>query len=125
MSGSDAIQSLIEAHERRIQALLDADTRVLAEVVSEELTYVSSTGTLMTRPEVFAAFEAGTMQIQRMECDAVSTRLYGDTGIVLYEADTRMRNGDQVIEGMTRSTTVYVRERGNWRMVAQHQSRLE
>lgn len=125
MSADEPTRSLLAAHERRIQALLDADTAVLAEVVSEDLTYVSSTGVVMNRPEVFAAFEAGTMQIERMDCGSVSSRLYGDTGIVLYEADTRMRNGDQVIEGMTRSTTVYVRQGDGWRMVAQHQSRIE
>ena len=122
---NDDHQSLVAAHESRIRALLDADTDALAKVVSEELTFVSATGSIMTRPEVVAAFQAGTMRIERMDCSEISTRIYGDTGVLLYRADGRSVIGDEVHEGITRSTTVYVRTDGNWKMVAQHQSRIE
>ena len=118
-------QSLEQAHEQRIRALLEADTAALAEVVGEDLTFVSSSGQVMSRAEVVAAFEAGTMRIERMDCTDVSTRIYGDTGIVLYQADTKMIHGDDTVEGLTRSTTIYVRRDGGWQMVAQHQSRVE
>ncbi len=118
-------EALKAAHERRIQALLDADTEVLAGVVSEDLTFVSSSGAVMTRPEVLASFRAGTMRIERMDCREVSTRIYGDTGVLLYTADGRSRFGEQVVEGLTRNTTVYVKCEGDWKMVAQHQSRIE
>ena len=122
---NDDHQSLVIAHERRIEALLNADTEALAEVVSEDLTFVSAAGAVMTRPEVVASFQAGTMRIERMDCSDISTRIYGDTGVLLYRADGRSVVGGEVHEGITRSTTVYVREGGNWKMVAQHQSRIE
>ena len=109
----------------RIRALLDADTAALAEVVSEDLTFVSATGAITTRPEVITAFRDGTMSIDRMDCSEITTRIYGDTGILMYRADGRTRHHDQVFEGLSRSTTVYVRQGGGWKMVAQHQSRIE
>lgn len=118
-------EALKAAHEQRIQALLDADTDALARVVSEDLTFVSSSGAVMTRPEVVASFKAGTMRIERMDCRNISTRIYGDTGVLLYTADGRSRFKEHVVEGLTRNTTVYVRFEGAWKMVAQHQSRIE
>ena len=124
MSNADH-ESLKAAHEQRIAALLAADTDALARVVSEELTFVSSSGGVMTRPEVVASFRAGTMRIERMDCSEISTRIYGDTGVLVYTADGRSRFGDTVTEGLSRNTTVYVRFDGQWKMVAQHQSRIE
>lgn len=118
-------QSLTEAHERRMKALLDADTTALAEVVSEDMNFVSPTGTILTRPEVVAAFEAGTMRIERMDCSEISIRIYGDMGILMYRAMAKTRMGDTVLEGDTRSTSVYVRNGDSWKMVSQHQSRVE
>lgn len=121
----DRHESLVAAHHTRIRALLDGDLDALSNVVGEDLVYVSSFGTMQTRPEVFAAFRSGTMKIDRMDTSDISTRIYGDIGILIYKADTKMINGSVTVEGMTRSTTVYARRDGGWQMVSQHQSRVE
>ena len=117
--------SLIAAHHTRLNALLDGDLQLLATVVGEDLRFVSAYGKVLTRPDVFTAFESGTMRIERMDSSDIETRLYGDVGILIYKADTKTIDGDMVIEGMTRSTTIYVRRDGGWQMVSQHQSRIE
>jgi hypothetical protein len=117
--------SLIAAHHTRLQALLDGDLETLATVVGEDLRFVSAFGKVQTRPDVFAAFESGTLKIERMNSSDIGTRLYGDIGILIYKADTRTIDGDTVIEGMTRSTTVYAFRDGGWQLISQHQSRIE
>lgn len=117
--------SLIAAHHTRLKALLDGDLQLLATVVSEDLRFVSAYGKVQTRPDVFTAFESGTLKIERMDSSDFETRFYGDVGILIYKADTKTIDGDTVVEGMTRSTTVYVRRDGGWQMVSQHQSRIE
>jgi ketosteroid isomerase-like protein len=117
--------SLIDAHRTRLRALLDGDVATLSTVVGEDLVFVSSYGKTQTRPEVFAAFQGGTLKIERMVSSDISTRIYGDIGILIYKADTKMIDGDVAVEGMTRSTTVYARRNGGWQLVSQHQSRIE
>ena len=118
-------ETLVAAHHARIRALLHGDLDALATVVGEDLIYVSSFGTMQTRPEVFAAFRSGTMKIERMETSDIATRIYGDIGILIYKADTKMINGAVTVEGMTRSTTIYARRSGGWQLISQHQSQIE
>jgi hypothetical protein len=125
MTDADQHESLIAAHETRLRALLDGDLDTLRTVVGEDLIFIAPNGMTKTRPEVFAAAEAGTLRILRMDASGVSTRLYGDIGVLIYDADAKMIDGDTMIEGMTRSTTIYVYRDGGWQLVSQHQSRLE
>ena len=116
--------ALVSAHFARLDALLANNLDTLSQVVGEDLIFVSPTGATQTRPEVFAAAKAGRLRIERMDSSDISTRFYGDVGMLMYQADGKMRDGDTVIEGMTRSTTVYVWRDVRWQLVSQHQSRM-
>jgi len=121
----DLHASLTAAHHDRLRAVLDGDLDALAKVVGEDMIYVSSFGKAHTRADVFAAFRSGAMKIERMESYDISTRIYGSIGILIYQADTKMMNGNDIVEGVTRSTTVYEMRNGDWQMVSQHQSSVE
>jgi ketosteroid isomerase-like protein len=118
-------ESLVAAHHARIRAVLDSDVNALSEVVGEDLIFVSAFGKIQTRPEVFAAFASGALKIERMDSSDIATRIYGDIGILIYMADTKTIDGEVIVEGMTRSTTVYARRDGGWQLISQHQSRIE
>ena len=93
----------------------------LAKIVGEDLVFVNATGKVMRRPEIFAAFKAGSMTVERIDADNVEIRLYGDTAILGYRAHTTVRDGDNLIDGMTQNTCVFVHRDGRWQMVNQHQ----
>lgn len=86
---------------------------------------VPAFGEVNTRPDAFAALESGAMKIGRMSADSIETRFYGDTGILIYTADTKMVDGDATVEGLTLSTTVYAGRDSGWHLVSQHQSRID
>ncbi len=125
MADADRHASLVTAHETRLKALLAGDLEALKTVVAEDMVFVSAFGGISTRADVAVGIEAGTMQILRMDASDISTRIYGDIGILIYKADAMMQDGDKTVEGMTRSTTVYAFRDGGWRMISQHQSRIE
>jgi hypothetical protein len=116
--------SLIAAHKARLQALIAGDVDALARVVGEDMRFIAPDGTEITRPDVVASLQNGTLRIDKMDCYDISTRLYGDTGILLYSAQSHTSDGDAVFEGRVRCTTVYVWRSKAWQMVSQHQSRL-
>jgi hypothetical protein len=124
-SPPDLHASLIAAHHDRLNAVLEGDLDALAKVVGEDMIYISSFGKAHTRADVVAALQSGTMKIERMESYDISTRIYGNIGILLYQADTKMVNGDDIVEGVTSSTSVYELRDGNWLMISQHQSPVE
>jgi ketosteroid isomerase-like protein len=116
---------LLHAHRARLDAVLAGDTNALADVVSEDLVYIGPDGAVRTRAEVFAAIDGGALRVERMVPRNEHVRLFGDVGIIVYDADASMVDGDRRVTGMTRSTTVYVHRHGRWQMVSQHQGRLD
>lgn len=125
MPNSDRHALLIAAHETRLKALLAGDLEMLKTIVGEDMVFVSSFGVTSTRADVIAKFNADALQIMRMDASDISIRIYGDLGILIYKADAKTRDGETVVEGMTRSTTVYAFRDGGWQMISQHQSRIE
>ena len=125
MPNSDRHALLIAAHETRLKALLAGDLEMLKTIVGEDMVFVSSFGGTSTRADVIAKFNADALQIMRMDASDISIRIYGDLGILIYKADAKTRDGETVVEGMTRSTTVYAFRDGGWQMISQHQSRIE
>ncbi|MEM7251427.1 MAG: nuclear transport factor 2 family protein [Pseudomonadota bacterium] len=116
--------SLLNAHHQRLDALMRADTEALAQVVGEDMVFVGPDGGEITRPEVVASLKAGDLRIEKMDCFDISTRLYGEVGILAYSADARTSDGTHTYEGQVRCTTVYVWRDEGWQMVSQHQSRM-
>jgi hypothetical protein len=95
------------------------------KVVGADMIYISSFGKARARADVFAAFQSGTIKIERIGSYDISTGIYGGIKILIYQADTKMINGDNIVEGVTWSTTVYRMRKGDWLMISQHQSPVE
>ena len=112
---------VIGAHHRRIAALVDGDLDTLAQIVGEDLVFVNANGRVMRRPEIFSAFQAGTMAVQRIDSSDIEVRLYGSTAILAYRALTTVQDGDALIDGLTQNTCVFVHRDARWQMVSQHQ----
>ena len=118
---STPAEDLIEVHHRRIAALVSGDLEALERIVGEDLVFVNANGRTMRRPEIFAAFKAGTMAVRRIDSSDIEVRLYGDTAILAYRALTTVQDGDNLIDGLTQNTCVFVHRDGRWQMVSQHQ----
>ena len=114
-------EDLIEVHHRRIAALVSRDLEALEQIVGQDLVFVNANGRTMRRPEIFAAFKAGTMAVRRIDSSDIEVRLYGDTAILAYRALTTVQDGDNLIDGLTQNTCVFVHRDGRWQMVNQHQ----
>ena len=118
---STPAEDLIEVHHRRIAALVSGDLEALERIVGEDLVFVNANGRTMRRPEIFTAFKAGTMAVRRIDSSDIEVRLYGDTAILAYRALTTVQDGDNLIDGLTQNTCVFVHRDGRWQMVSQHQ----
>ena len=118
---STPAEDLIEVHHRRIAALVSRDLEALEQIVGQDLVFVNANGRTMRRPEIFAAFKAGTMAVRRIDSSDIEVRLYGDTAILAYRALTTVQDGDNLTDGLTQNTCVFVHRDGRWQMVNQHQ----
>lgn len=124
MTSAATADSLVAAHDARLQALMAQDTVALAQVVGQDMRFTGPDGNTITRAEVVAAIHAGKLIIEKMDCYDIDLRLYGELGVLWYSADARTSDGETTFEGKVRCTTVYAWRDGSWEMITQHQSRL-
>lgn len=116
---------LRKVHEARIAALLAGDVDELDNYVADDLTYTSPHGKVMGKQEVFGNFRSGAMKITRMEIDDLAVREHGDAAIMTYRALTKFTDHGTVIDGAVRSTAIYLRREGIWKLAAQQQTSID
>ena len=115
-----AEQEVVDVNAARIHALIAGDVETLAQYVGEDLVYVSAAGTTHPRTEVFDSLRSGNLRLEKQDPREVTVRIYGDTAIAGYLADSVTITHGERIEATTRCTSIYVRRDGRWVLVLQH-----
>jgi uncharacterized protein (TIGR02246 family) len=113
-------QEVLAANRERIAALVAGDADTLDCFVGDDMSYVSPAGQVQSKAQVFAALRSGALRLERQDASDLEVRLYGDTAIVGYRAETVTVDSGVRIEGTTRCTSVYVHRDGRWQLVLQH-----
>lgn len=113
-------QEVVDVNAARIAALVAGDFDALERHVGEDMQYVSAAGVVQTKAQVFAGFRSGDLRLERQDPGDVDVRVYGDTAIAGYRADSVTLDRGRRIEGATYCSSVYVRRDGRWQLVLQH-----
>jgi ketosteroid isomerase-like protein len=78
----------------------------------------------MSKQEVFGNFRSGATKITRMEIDDLSVREHGDAAIMTYRTLTTISEHGTVVDDTVRSTAIYLRREGLWKLAAQQQTSI-
>ena len=113
-------QELIAINRRRIEALVAGDWDTLEQYVGEDMQYVSGAGSVHPKSQVFAGFRSGDLRLERQDPSDEVARIYGDTAIVGYRAESVTIDRGARIEGVTYCSSVYVLRDARWQLVLQH-----
>ena len=113
---------VLDVHKKRVKALIDGDLETLDQIVSDDLIFTTPHGTIMTKSMVFESVRNGKMNVTRMDVYDLVVREYGNTAILTYLTNTTYADNDVLVNGSVRSTTVYLRRNGIWKLVAAQQS---
>ena len=125
MSDTKEQKALLDVHHARLKALVDGDLVELERYVSDELIYTSPTGRTQTKQQVFEGFRSGRSSIGKMETHDTEVRFFDTAAVITYRAETQMSDGQTETRGFIRSTATYIKESVGWRLVSQHQTRIE
>ncbi|MDM9382743.1 nuclear transport factor 2 family protein [Chlorogloeopsis sp. ULAP01] len=76
------VQEVEQLEERRYQAMLAKDITLLEHLLSEDLSYVHSTGFVDSKASYIAFVRSGGVQYQQIERENLVVRTYSDTAVV-------------------------------------------
>ena len=115
-------ESAVRAVEdRRIKALVDDDFATLDAIFADDLHYTHSSTVVDDKASYMAALRSGKTKYETIERGPSRVVMYGDTALMTGTAVVGLRGRAEKLS--LRYTLVYVKQNGQWRMVAWQSTR--
>ena len=120
----DPLEALRQAENRRLAAMVRADTAALRPMLEDQLSYTHSNAMVETRESHLSAIGSRRTVYQALAPVSLSYRLVGElaigTGIVSAKGSLEGTAFDVTL----RVTTVHLRRDGTWRLLAWQSTRI-
>lgn len=111
-------QEILHVENRRYEAMTQGDLAALDAVLSADLTYMHSGGSLDTKAQYMATLASGQLQFVSITPQEVQVRGYGACGVVTGIALLHIKRHGQDRRFRIRYTSVYIKQQDRWQMVA-------
>jgi ketosteroid isomerase-like protein len=106
-------------------AVLKANTTVMANLLAEDYMAITAAGTLQTKEQTLDGLRSGHMHFTSLEISDRKVRFYGTTALVTSVAEVHGTTSEGDVSGSYRYTRVYVRDAaGAWKIVSFEVSRI-
>ena|SRR5271157_1501356 len=92
--------------------------------LAADYTRVAADGKLENKGEVMSAFRKGPRKIIVMEPEDLHLVIYGEAAVMQGHVTTSVRESGHVNTRNERFTEVFVRQDGQWRMAAEHETAM-
>ena len=118
-SVEEAIRKL---DNQRIQAQIHADATALDRIYAADFIGVGPSGTVRTKPQVIADFTSHDLKFQSITTEEVQVRVYANTAVETGLSTMTGQDKGKDVPRDTRFTRVWIKQRGRWKLVANHYS---
>ena len=122
--GGSAEQQISALSDRMIQAQLKADTSYFEKYYADDATIVHGNGKLFTKSAEIADLKSGSLKYESVEVRERKIHVYGDTAVVDFLISFKGVVGGKLFPGDLRRTVVWVKQKGNWKVVAYQVTRI-
>ena len=115
-------QAIKQLDKERVQAQISADAVALARIYADDFIGVGPSGTVRTKPQVIADFTSGDLKFQSITTDEVQVRVYENAAVETGLSTMVGQDKGKTVPRDTRFTRVWIKQQGQWRLVANHYS---
>jgi len=115
---------VLQADDRRFEAMRKEDFPALEAVLADDLTYVHSTARLESKSEHVGNLRAGKPHYRGIAPRDRKVRVHGDTGIVNGVSEMHVESAGKEQRFTVRYLAVYSKSGGAWRMIAWQSTRV-
>ena len=118
MPQQDDERAVLEAEDRRYQAMIDADLETMDRLFADEVSYAHSSGVRDTKAEYFEKVRSGYYDYHSIDHPVERVEVLGDTAIVVgrMTADLDVGGTRKTIDNL--ALAVWARADGEWRLLA-------
>ena len=115
-------EQLVKLEEVWNQAHLRGDAGALAGLWAEDLVVIVPRMRIFSRADALAMVQSGRMGFERYETTDVQVRVYGEAALTTGRLRRTRVVGGNVMKDDWQFTKAYIRQQGQWRVVAFHAS---
>jgi uncharacterized protein (TIGR02246 family) len=119
---SSVEQAIRQVDKERIQAQISADAVALDRIYADDFIGVGPSGTVRTKAQVISDFTSGSLKFQSITTAEVQVRVYENTAVETGLSTMSGQDKGKAVPRDTRFTRVWVKQKGQWRLVANHYS---
>ena len=106
------------------QAFLKNDAEAIGRYMAEDWTVISPDGSAIDKATFLGLIKSGVLTHDQMEFAEVKVRVYGDTAVVTSRATSKGKFRGEAFSELERSTDVLVKQKGQWKSVLTHLTRI-
>ena len=121
MSPEEELIAVAHAWDR---AMVENDAAEIGRYMADDWTIVGPDGSVGDKATFLALVRSGALTHDVMESTDIDVRLYGDTAVVIARGVSGGNYNGQAFREVERSSSVFVRQGGEWKCVLSHLSRL-
>ena len=114
----DVERTVLATQDRRFAATVVADLDALGRILAEDVTYTHSSGVVESRAEYLEALKSGKYRYLSITPEERRVRVFSDVAVVTGACRVLVQASGRELDIRLRSTEVYVRRDGAWRMAA-------
>ena len=114
----DAAAQILSLETEYNAAIAHGDVSALDTMTSDDYTFITPRGFLVTKAQVLKALANGEFKYEYRQIYDVKIRVYGDAAVVTGRSLYAGQNQGKEQGGAFRYTRVYVRQKGRWLAVA-------
>lgn len=111
-------EALMRTEQALLDSLLKGDSAPFETTMADSFVFIAPDGTTQQRDEWLADLTNGNLKIASSTNDDMSVRLYGDAAVVTYRSTDKGTYKGTDISGQYRWTDVFIKQRGQWRIVS-------
>ena len=122
---SDAEQEVVRIEREMLAATLKGDSSANERYLADNFVFTAPDGASMGKPELIQSLKSGDLKLAAASLDDLRVQIYGDTVIVTYSSNDKGTYKGKNISGKSRWTDVFVKQKGQWKIVASHGSMVQ
>ena len=116
--------ALRKAELARFEAQVNADAKVLGELLDDNLEYSHSNGVLDSKASLIESLTSGTRDYIATAADIQSVRIFGDVAIIRGTAKVTVNENGKPLELNLGYTDIWLWKNGKWQMTSWRSARM-
>jgi hypothetical protein len=122
--GGTSEQQIKTLFDQTVAAQLNADTKFFEKILADDYTTIRGDGSVLTKAQEIESYKSGGIKYEADDVKDLKIRIYGNTAVTTALLTiSNIRNG-KPYSGTIRSTRVWVKQKGNWKCVANQATRV-